>query len=121
MDNHTGYHDQFGIEEVEVGLSNGSANARQDHYEYDSLNVEMLDSFRLLLLNPGNRDDPLQGTLLIAAQSDRLEYAALSYVWGYTKHQGVILVDNISLSISANLSTLLKNLRHRGDTLSPVD
>ncbi|KAI6351944.1 hypothetical protein MCOR25_009660 [Pyricularia grisea] len=82
-------------------------------------------TFRLLLINPGTRDEPLSGVLKIASLHDadaeqeedddgnsRLTYDAVSYVWGdELRDARPITMNGTVLPIGANLHWALHRLR----------
>jgi hypothetical protein len=85
-----------------------------DHHPYCSLN-SALREVRLLVLQAGNCDEPLQCRLLTASLAGNAKYNALSYVWGeYASSSTVettILIDKTSFVITPNLHAALLHLR----------
>lgn len=70
---------------------------------------------RLLLLNAGQTDDPLIGSLSIYPLEPKTApippYEALSYVWGTAPAQTSIYIDGCPLEIKPNLEAALRHLR----------
>jgi hypothetical protein len=116
MDNPSAYQDRPRIEETVN--SDESTESTTSYYKYDQLDKGTPDVFRLFLLEPGIGNDALEGSLSVTKQSDGVNYAALSYVWGDTKYQDLIFIDGKHLRISANLSIFLKSLRHPSHALA---
>jgi hypothetical protein len=81
-------------------------------YQYESLQGRPVDTIRLLTLQPGQVDDQICCSLSYARQSERPRYSALSYVWGTTKSDHVILVNNRLIFVKENLYSFLRHLRH---------
>jgi hypothetical protein len=71
-------------------------------------------SIRLLSLQPGNFQDPVQVTLEQVSLDDCPDYEALSYVWGSTPNCSV-LCDGAHLLITINCADALRQLRHEGN------
>lgn len=99
-------------------VSDSAVQSPSGHYEYEPINTKSADTFRLLLLEPGTWEDPLKGIIFVARQTDGIDYAALSYVCGETKHQELISIDGKQLTIGANLSEFLHHLRNPDQTLT---
>ncbi|KAH7399657.1 heterokaryon incompatibility protein-domain-containing protein, partial [Pyrenochaeta sp. MPI-SDFR-AT-0127] len=80
-------------------------------------------AFRILALDPGRDDDPLQGELIDAdIQSPRCpSFVTLSYVWGVAKYERPFLCRSGAMSgkilITASLEQALKQFRLRHGTL----
>jgi hypothetical protein len=110
--------DICGSEEVGLGMPDSRIKLTREPYGYESLAGKPPDTFRVLLLEPGNRTDPLKGSLFEARKSDGVDYAALSYLWGETNQPSSISIDGKHLSIGTNLSMFLKHLRHTNNTLA---
>jgi hypothetical protein len=81
-------------------------------YQYESLEGQGADAFRLFLLEPGKRSDPLRGSLFIARQSDDVDYDAVSYVWGDQRRHMNITVDEKCIGVGENLYNFLVRYRH---------
>jgi hypothetical protein len=85
-----------------------------DRHNYCSLN-SALREIRLLVLQAGTCDEPLQCRLLTASLSGNAKYNALSYVWGeYASSSTVeptILIDRKSFVVTPNLHAALVHLR----------
>ncbi|CAH0027410.1 unnamed protein product [Clonostachys rhizophaga] len=72
------------------------------------------DSVRLIVLEPGDKDDPLHCTLKttsLAAAADK--YEAISYAWGDPNNLADIECNKVTLGITANLASALGQLRYR--------
>ena len=115
MDDTITYRDLLGSEKVE--LEDSPVKSIGGPYEYEALNRKVSDTFRPLLLQPGIWNDPLKASLFVTRQSNRMEYAALSYLWGNTTTKNLIWVDCKHLNIGTNLSMFLKYRRHPSHTL----
>ncbi|RYP53261.1 hypothetical protein DL769_010553 [Monosporascus sp. CRB-8-3] len=67
---------------------------------------------RLMCLNPGSGDQPLECTLsIIDPTNSPLRYEALSYVWGSERAENPIRCYGATISITANLEWALRDLR----------
>lgn len=71
---------------------------------------------RLLELLPGPRFAPLTCRLEIILLSAKLQYEALSYVWGDSNQVKDAIVNNVKVKITMNLHTALVHLRHEEDS-----
>ncbi|KAH7200980.1 heterokaryon incompatibility protein-domain-containing protein, partial [Fusarium redolens] len=69
------------------------------------------DEFRVLVLEPGARDDEITCRLCICNHSDRVPYAALSYTWGNPKKVERIRCNGHELGVASNLYGALLQLR----------
>lgn len=81
-------------------------------YEYESLPSK--HHIRRLVLEPGQRDDPLRGSLELVDLYDKAtvgSYEAISYVWGDPVMDHWILVDGVQLYITRNLLDALRQTR----------
>jgi hypothetical protein len=73
---------------------------------------------RLIALQPGSRDDPIECTLFtynldVSGETEKVgPYETLSYVWGDAKQQREIVCDGASLSITKSLYDALKAVRY---------
>jgi hypothetical protein len=68
---------------------------------------------RCLSLSPGEFEDPICGALEIVSLEDRPKYEAISYVWGQDLSPVPMVINNANVSITQNLDTALRHLRHR--------
>ncbi|KAF6828994.1 heterokaryon incompatibility protein [Colletotrichum musicola] len=70
---------------------------------------------RLLTLEPGEFDDPVQSTLSLGNTSGRTEYEAISYTWGGEDNNmaktGLILVNSQEFAVTPNGETALRRVR----------
>jgi hypothetical protein len=74
-------------------------------------------SIRLIALQPGNGDDPLECTLSTldlntVGPKEAGPYETISYVWGDAKKRGEILCNGISISVTRSLFEALQVLRY---------
>lgn len=69
------------------------------------------DEIRLLILNPGKADDPIECYLEHYPVSSEKPYLALSYVWGSTANPLLIRLDGCNFPVTANLGAFLKSHR----------
>ncbi|KAE9379676.1 HET-domain-containing protein [Stipitochalara longipes BDJ] len=89
-------------------------------YPYQPLDEP--DSIRLLCLNPASsstaevRCDLLHTTLRFCADIYG-HYTALSYVWGNPNNNKIIWVNRTPFSITVNLYSALRDLRHKSSAL----
>jgi hypothetical protein len=74
------------------------------------------DEIRLLVLNPGTEDEPIECYLEHYPVGSAKPYLALSYVWGITENPGRILLDGCAFQVTANLGAFLKSIRHEFST-----
>ena len=93
------------LEEVEC-----SYNSHERVHEYRPLEA---DEMRLLVLNPGFPDDPIECYLEHYTLNHAKPYQALSYVWGDPRNQEVIQVDGCSFKVTKNLNNFLVTYRER--------
>jgi len=82
-----------------------------EKYRYQAL--PDLQTIRLLRLNPGQPDDPLQGDLVFANLKETPTYKAISYVWGELTRCTVITCNGHSLECTQNLHDALRRVRHK--------
>ncbi|KAH8653856.1 heterokaryon incompatibility protein-domain-containing protein [Xylariales sp. PMI_506] len=83
-----------------------------DIYQYRSLRSQE-EEIRLFVLSPGEEDEPVAGELKIVSLRDRLQYDALSYVWGSPDLKHDIYIQGRVFKVVANLHKVLKDLRLR--------
>ncbi|KAK0613557.1 heterokaryon incompatibility protein-domain-containing protein [Immersiella caudata] len=87
------------------------------HPQYAGSPLDLDDSFRLIRLEPGQRDEPIQIHLVNSCLSLNQHYEALSYTWGNpTTVSQINVVNNGSkfattMSITANCHSALRRLR----------
>ncbi|KAI0014205.1 heterokaryon incompatibility protein-domain-containing protein [Xylariaceae sp. FL0662B] len=99
LDDVSGKHSRLGVDQP---LKHGSA-------VYPQLEK---DEIRLLILEPGRWDAPLECGLVCCKPSDDLPYEALSYAWGDTTRCHTIGCNGEPFGITANLESALRHLRH---------
>lgn len=68
---------------------------------------------RCLSLSPAEFEDPICGILETVSLEDCPKYEAISYVWGQNASPAPMLIDHVNISITQNLDTALRHLRHR--------
>ncbi|KAI0806562.1 HET-domain-containing protein [Xylaria sp. FL0064] len=68
---------------------------------------------RLFDLLPGKSAEEIRGNLRIVTFDQRVEFEALSYVWGDLKDTRPIMVDEEPFQATLNLETALRDLRYR--------
>jgi hypothetical protein len=66
---------------------------------------------RILTILPGHPDDTIRCMLEKSTLTNHSKYTALSYCWGDVKETTNILVDNVTVAITANLADALWQLR----------
>jgi hypothetical protein len=85
-----------------------------DRHPYQPLNSALCE-IRLLVLQAGTCDEPLQCRLFTASLSGNAKYNALSYVWGEyassTTAETTISIDGKSFVVTPNLHAALSHLR----------
>lgn len=69
------------------------------------------DEIRLLIVNPGKADDPIECYLEHYPVGSAKPYRALSYVWGSTESPVLIRLDGCDFLVTANLGAFLKSCR----------
>ncbi|KAE9582166.1 Heterokaryon incompatibility protein 6, OR allele [Colletotrichum fructicola] len=76
------------------------------------------NSIRLLILEPGYFDDPIQCSLYLSSTLDLVDYDAISYTWAdendTMNHTGIIFLESYRLPVTPNCETALKRARSRG-------
>jgi hypothetical protein len=72
-----------------------------------------MGDFRLLRIEPGQGEDPLEGTLITARLSNPNFYIAISYVWGSSTKPFSIWTEGGTLPITASLRTALRYIRDK--------
>jgi hypothetical protein len=73
------------------------------------------DEIRLLILNPGEEDDPIECYLEHYSVNAPKFYMALSYVWGDTLDPRCITLDGCNFPVSRNLESFLRSFRRWND------
>lgn len=69
------------------------------------------DAFRLLVLEPGEKSEEIHCRILTTTHSAHLDYEALSYTWGSTKHPQACYINDDRVAIGRNLWDALRHLR----------
>ncbi|KAI1148027.1 heterokaryon incompatibility protein-domain-containing protein [Nemania diffusa] len=70
------------------------------------------DEIRLLVLESGRGDAPLECRLIRNKVSNEMWYEALSYAWGITPNRHTMKCNGEMVSITENLESALRHLRH---------
>lgn len=70
------------------------------------------DEIRLLILEPGRRNTPLECRLVRCRVSDDTWYEALSYAWGDAPSQNMLKCNGEMIRITESLKSALKYIRH---------
>lgn len=78
-------------------------------YTYQPLAYD--DSIRILILEPGERQEPIQCSLVPVRLSEKPEYDAISYVWGTDEPSQEIFIDGQKVMIRTNLHSALLRFR----------
>lgn len=79
--------------------------------QYTTLDVAA-KQIRVLHLHPGKQDDEIQAHFTIVSLHDpKVDYEALSYVWGTTQENHVAYVQRSCMTITDNLWRALTHLR----------
>lgn len=86
-----------------------TAYSNSNCYVYQPLTSSC--QIRLLVLQRGRWDQPLEGTLRLASLDEAPHYEALSYVWGSTTDQRPFCVSGNITYITTNLDIALRYLR----------
>lgn len=69
------------------------------------------DAFRLMVLQPGQRHEPIVVQLHTVSAGSVTEYDAISYVWGNPQQTVSILCNGISTNVTVNLHAALVQIR----------
>ncbi|XHG02302.1 hypothetical protein AWENTII_005659 [Aspergillus wentii] len=72
---------------------------------------------RLMTLNPGKWDDPINFQLQPAFLDQNTPYKALSYVWGSSKNLQKVTSDGHTTKITVNLRNALRRLRREDEQI----
>jgi len=70
------------------------------------------DEIRVVWLYPGKGDNQVCCKLIHVPLNDQQGYLALSYVWGDATSTAEILLNEIPYTVTKNLHTALRNMRH---------
>lgn len=84
---------------------------------YTSLNSERRE-VRLLILEPGQFDAPLSGSLKVSSLDDKPFFNALSYVWGPELPMFSIMVAGFRVALRSNLESFLRHIRSTTEPLT---
>ncbi|KAJ9610314.1 hypothetical protein H2200_005091 [Cladophialophora chaetospira] len=76
------------------------------------------DDIRLLYLIPGSGSDTIQCRLKRSSLATQPRYTAVSYTWGEPPAKCLILVNNQSILVRANVHRILQDLRHKEHVLT---
>lgn len=82
------------------------------HLVYKPLNAEK-NEIRLLEITPDqNKQSPVRGSLRVVSLDDKkLEFDALSYIWGESSERKRMLVDDVGIEVPTNLESAICRLR----------
>jgi hypothetical protein len=89
---------------------------------YSDLN-DARREIRLLVIQPSSASDTIiECSLEVISLDDHPEYIALSYVWGHSAIVEEISINGVSLAVTTNLATVLRQLRanRSGEKSSPI-
>lgn len=87
-------------------------------HRYDALPQTEQKFARYLVLEPGLDKAPLVGRIVTSVLDEFPSYHAVSYVWGeLTKVDGLECRDGGEVLITANLSAVLRRVRHESDEI----
>ncbi|KAF5661391.1 heterokaryon incompatibility protein [Fusarium heterosporum] len=78
---------------------------------YTSLDVSD-PLIRLLILQPGELGDRIEGNILVVNLDDRPSYEALSYVWGDSTLELTVTVAGQPVAVTDNLHAALRHVRY---------
>src|SRR5258708_3736188 len=81
-----------------------------DKFEYNPLNPDSSE-IRLLILEPGEWDSPINCRLEHEFLDTNPRYEALSYTWGDASNLREIHLHAVSFNVTANLESALRHLR----------
>jgi hypothetical protein len=70
------------------------------------------DSFRLLVIEPAKKGEPVRCCLELHRLSESPTYEAISYAWGDGLREHTIFIDDTTFSIGQNLYDALQRFRH---------
>ena len=85
--------------------------------EYSYAPFQDNNSIRILILDPGQGDDPLVGELREVDVDDCPSFTALSYVWEDPTRSRQFTCDGKLLRITKSLDYALRGVRHATDSL----
>lgn len=81
-----------------------------NRYSYEAL--DSFEHIRLLILEPGRPDTPLQCDIIqVSIHKNHVQYEAISYVWGSSDQPSKIITPRGYISITASLDRVLRRLR----------
>ena len=104
---------------------NADFNKSRQHYKtltsdleimravYKRLSLRQVHDIRVLRLQAGSENDPLQCTLECTSLDDKPRYEALSYEWNALAGTGTIICCGSMLEVTGNLHGALSSLRNR--------
>lgn len=95
------------------------------HGIYEARLDSSQQEIRVLVLHPGNFNDPINCTLETVSLKSYLHFNALSYVWGDSRLWGGIVLNGVPITVTRNLETALRHLRshpkhHVNTTATPL-
>lgn len=83
----------------------------EEHFTYAQLDASKTDCFRILELQPGEKEAPIVCNLIHARLNTQPAYEAVSYVWGSSEKPIPIDCEGKRLSITENLKDALVRVR----------
>ncbi|KAF4996500.1 hypothetical protein FDECE_12416 [Fusarium decemcellulare] len=81
-------------------------------FSYSPISAERAE-IRLLVIEPGAWEEPLECRLQQAVLSEKPPYEALSYTWGDASDKRPITLNGYSWQVTANLECALRSLRQQ--------
>ena len=93
-------------------IPNHTGASGLDSYMYTTLDKQSSQIRVFTLLPSVSKRATLEGRLAVEQLSEKPEYEALSYVWGTTPQDNIILVNDTKFLVARNLFEVLLELRH---------
>lgn len=91
-------------------LANPGAFPETQVFQYEALRGA--DEIRLLVLQPGDRESPIEFSLVHASLEDNPIYEAISYAWGDPLVAHTVFSGGRAIKITTSLFTALRHLRY---------
>jgi hypothetical protein len=91
-------------------------NPRESRYHYSPLLGSR--TIRLVALHPGDDGNPIRCNLFVANLDQNPIYHGLSYAWGDPSSTVPIICSDASIDVTINLSSALRRLRHRSESVT---
>src|SRR5215470_9529802 len=76
---------------------------------------EHLEQTRLIKLKPGEWNDRLECELEVVGLGERVDFEAVSYVWGQDFSNELVYVDGYPHQVTTNLLSALRHLRQKSE------